>query len=202
MIPQPHTPEIIPDYIRHQGLRGLLCLVMLCNSCLQAQVKTVFAEGVDFTRYKTYNLTDWPRDSDLLINDSDKKRVVNALISEYSRRGLTLVEEFDSGHATVAFYIVLSKEQSIMEYKAHLSSIGCEPKWGWVSGGGIKSETYNAMDYVKGTLVIDMYDADGRELVWQGVTTRILKDDPTSRDKSIPKHIKGLMKSYPVKPVK
>ncbi len=72
--------------------------------------------------------------------------------------------------------------------------------WGW--GGGSSNTTYTENDYIKGTLVMDVYDNETKNLIWQAVASGTVKENPKNRDKSIPKTVKKLMKKFPIVPVK
>ncbi len=125
---------------------------------------------------------------------------MDALKKELRIRGLSLVEESDSSDAIIAIFIVIEEETGTADYKLHMEKIGCRPSWGWVTGACIKCEVYNEFDYVKGTIVLDVYDCSNRSLLWQGVNARILKDHPAKREKTIPKHVGKMMKQFPIKP--
>jgi hypothetical protein len=69
------------------------------------------------------------------------------------------------------------------------------------AGMGTSTTTFSEDDYNVGTFVVSMHDGTGKHLVWQGVITSVVKEKPQKREKSIPKKMKKLFKSYPVKPV-
>ena len=68
--------------------------------------------------------------------------------------------------------------------------------WGW--GNGHANTTYSENDYIKGTLVIDVYDNSTNQLIWQGVASGTVKENPKKREKSIPKTVGKLMKKFPI----
>jgi hypothetical protein len=85
-----------------------------------------------------------------------------------------------------------------------MGGYGYGPRWGWGMGAGMgtSTTTYVEDDYMEGTLVMDMYDAKSKSMVWQGILNTNVKENPEKREKSIPKNIKKLMKEYPIKPTK
>jgi hypothetical protein len=46
-----------------------------------------------------------------------------------------------------------------------------------------------------------VFDAESKKLIWQGVVSGEIDDNPNSRERNIPRVVKELMKRYPVKPV-
>ena len=47
-----------------------------------------------------------------------------------------------------------------------------------------------------------MYDAQSKDLLWQGVAKGTVSEKPEKREKKIPKSIKKLMKKFPVDKLK
>lgn len=183
----------------------LLIAVLFLNSYSFSQVKADYDKAVDFKEYKTYVFKGWEKDSDQQLNDFDKERIVNALTSEFTSRGMSQVES--DADVAITLYIVLNKKTSTTAYTNFNGGMGYGGRWGWGYGrGGMgmgsATTTYDESDYNEGTFVVDMYDADSKKLVWQGVITSVVKEKPEQREKSIPKKMKKLMKKYPIDPIK
>lgn len=175
------------------------CLFFLLNLSAFAQVKSDFDKNTDFTQFKTFSFEGWQKNSDSLINDFDKKRILDALKSEFEARGMTYVKE-GKADVSIALYLVLNNKTSTTAYTDYMGGMGYGPGWGWGMGPGMGSSTttYQEDDYTEGTLVVDMYSTSDKKLLWQGILTTVVKDSPKKREKSIPKNIKKLMKKYPV----
>jgi hypothetical protein len=71
---------------------------------------------------------------------------------------------------------------------------------GWGMGGS--TTTYSESDYVQGTMVIDIFDNESIDLIWQGVGVGTIKEKPEKREKSLPKSIAKILKDFPIAPVK
>lgn len=167
------------------------------------QGKSNYDKDIDFSKYKTYAFAGWQKDSDQQLNDLDKNRVLEAFKSELDARDMTLVKS--NPDATITLYIVLEDKTSVTAYAKYTGAFGYRGGYGYgVDGAGLSSSSsnYNVEDYTVGTLVIDMYDEEGKNLLWQGILNKTLKSNPKKREKSIPKNIGKLMKDYPVKPSK
>jgi len=181
----------------------MLLFVCLSNNVV-AQVKSDYDKNANFSEYKTYTFGGWVKDSDKILTDFDKKRITDALSNEFSSRGMSYVES--GGDAVITLFIVVNQKTSTTAYTNFNGGMGYYGRRGWGMGyGGMglsATTTYNQNDYLEGTFVVDMYDSKSKELIWQGIITSVVKENPEKREKSIPKKVKKLMKKFPVKPMK
>jgi ribosome recycling factor len=51
-------------------------------------------------------------------------------------------------------------------------------------------------------LVIDVFDKANKQLIWEGIATKTVDENPDTRDKNIPIAVAKLMRYYPVPPIK
>ena len=169
--------------------------VLLFN-CSSVKVTTDSEKSTDFSQYKSFSFLGWQNDSDKVMNEFDKKRMRDAFRNEFESRNLKLVEE--GGDMSVSLYIVVSKETSVTAYTNHYGGgYGRYRRYGggW---GGSSSTTYSENDYLKGTLVMDVFDEESADQIWQGVATGTVQEKPEKREKSIPKTVSALMKKFPI----
>jgi hypothetical protein len=54
-----------------------------------------------------------------------------------------------------------------------------------------------ASEYTEGTLVVDIYEAKTKQLMWRGVAQGELKDSPEKREKQLQKASDKLFKDFP-----
>lgn len=184
-----------------------LIVFLMTHNLSFAQVNTDYDKSTDFSKYKTYTFAGWQKNSDQVLNDIDKKRILDAFKAEFASRNMTLVTE--NGDATVSLYLVIDKKTSTTAYTDFNGGmgygIGMRRGWGMGVGGlgmGSATTTYNQNDYNEGTLVVDLYDEVSKSLIWQGTLQSVVSDKTSKRDKTIPKKISKLMGKYPVKPSK
>jgi hypothetical protein len=104
----------------------------------------------------------------------------------------------------ITLYLVLEQKTSTTAYTNYYGGRGygrySRGSWGWVNG--YANTTYSESDYIKGTLVIDVYDNSTNQLIWQAVASGTVKENPKKRDKGIPKLAAKMLKKFPVKPPK
>lgn len=175
-----------------------LLLSLLIADVSFSQVTSDYDKTVDFTKYKTYSIAGWQADSDKILNKFDKERILNALKAEFASRGLEYTE--DKGDAIVILYINVEDKQTTTAYSNYMGGMGYRGGWGYGMGMGNVSTTYSEQDYQQGTLVVDMYDQQTKELVWEGVIQTVVQEKPEKREKTIPKKVKKLMVPFPIAP--
>jgi len=177
----------------------LLAFAMAMVSCSTVKVVVDMDKNADFSQYKTYSFLGWQNDSDQILNEFDKKRIRDAFINEFERRGLKAVA--DNGDMQVSLFIVVDQKTSVSGYTNYYGGrYGGYYRYrgGW--GYGYANTTYTENDYLEGTLVMDVFDGKTKNQVWQGIATRTVNESPEKRDKTIPANIQALMRKFPVQP--
>lgn len=164
----------------------LITLAVLIYTSAFSQVTADFDKTVDFGKYKTYSFAGWQKDSGKILNDLDKKRFQDAFQSEFTERGLKIVT--DNADAVVTLYLVVDNKTSTTAYTSFNGGMGYGMGRGWgmgVGGVGLGSATttYNEDDYQEGTLVVDVYDASSKKLIWQGTSKGTVQAKPAKRKK-------------------
>ncbi len=180
-------------------MKTLLTIILsITFLTVQAQKVTVDQdESADFTKYSTYQFLGWQNDSDQVMNEFDQKRMRDAFQSELGARNLNLDES--STDMAISLYIVVNQQTSTTAYTNYHGGTGYRygrRGRGW--GNGSSTTSYSQNDYLQGTLVMDVFDVNTKELIWQGVATGTVNEKPEKREKSIPKMVKKLMKKFPI----
>ena len=182
---------------------SLTLLMLFVASVSFSQAKADYDKTVDFSKYKTYSFAGWQDGSDAILNDFDKKRIHEAFRNEFTARGMEYVQS--GGDAVVTLFITTADKVNTTAYTNYTGGMGYSGRWGYAYGGmgmGTATTTVSESEWTEGTLVVDMYDESSKNLVWQGILTSTVKENPQKREKSIPKNVSKLMKKYPVSPVK
>lgn len=181
-----------------------LFFTMLFVNIIFAQVKSDYDKEADFTTYKTYKFIGWEKNSDQILNDFDKKRILESFQKELTARGMT--KDDSNPDVGITLFIVVEQKTSTTAYTNYNGGMGYGyGRWGgWRAGYGMGSSTttYSEDDYLEGTIVIDFYDESNKKLVWQGILKKEVVENPKKREKTIPKAVNKLMYQYPVKPSK
>ena len=82
------------------------------------------------------------------------------------------------------------------EYQTFYNGLG--PGWGWW-GWGPRNETTEVVNYRTGTLVIDMYDARTKQLLWRGTADDTLSSKPEKNEKKLDKAVDKMFDKFPPK---
>ena len=76
---------------------------------------------------------------------------------------------------------------------------GYGPGYGW--GGGHSTTTYSEYDYTVGTLLVSVYDAEKKQLIWESRGEGTVDDDRSNNEEKVGKTVAKIMYEYPIKPV-
>lgn len=189
------------------GIIALLVAVVF-SACSSLKISTDMDKSADFAAHKTYEYYGWADNSDQILNQLDKERIEKAFGVELSQRGMTYVES--GGDLIITLYIVTQQKQQTTAtttgmgtgyggYGGYGGYYGYGPGYGW--GGGMATTTYNTYDYTVGTLVIDIYDAAEKKLIFESSASGEINDKTKGRDDRIAKTASKMMYEYPVKKI-
>ena len=177
--------------------------LLVFSSCSSVKFTADYDGDVDFTKFKTLSYYGWAEESDKILNKFEKERIEKAFGDEFEKRGFTYAER--DGDIIVSLFIVVDQKTGTSAYTNHYGGggpygyyggYGYGAGWGW--GMGYSSTSYHEYDYYVGTLVCDVFDSSTKKLIWQGVVTGEIDDNPKSRERNTPRVVKELMKKYPV----
>lgn len=184
------------------GVAGLILL----SSCSSLKVYSDVDSSVDFTKYKSLEYYGWADESDQLLSSLDKERIETAFGEEFKKRGIDVVES--GGDMIVTLFIVVEQKTATTATTTSMGGgyggyyggyYGYGPGYGW--GGGHSTTSIQEYDYNVGTLVCDVFDKTDEKLIWEGIGTGEINENPKNRDKNIPKTVQAIMSKYPVPPV-
>jgi len=181
----------------------LFVTVILFASCDSIKVVNDYDKSVDFKKYKTIQFYGWEENSDRILNRFDKERIENAVSLQFRKRGHRIVK--GNADLVVSLYVISetrTKETSttINTYVSVGSYYGYGPGWGW--GPSYSTTIVDKQKYQIGTLVISVYDAAQKRLIWEGVGQGSVNDNPGDRETGVNRAIDKIMYHYPVKPLK
>jgi Domain of unknown function (DUF4136) len=174
----------------------LLLLVVGVSGVRAQDVRYNFAQGEDFSKYKTYKWVSI-KNADQ-VDDITAKQITTALDTELAKKGLTKTDA-ESADLYVGYQTAIGTEKQLNSFN---SGWGYGPGWGggWY-GGGMGMTTVTTSTIYTGQLAVDMYDAAKKEMVWRGVASKTIdpKAKPEKRQKNITKSVEKLLKNYPPK---
>ncbi|MEN8250684.1 MAG: DUF4136 domain-containing protein [Bacteroidota bacterium] len=175
--------------------------LLLLGSCTSIKVVSDHDSSVDFTKFQTFEYHGWAEESNKLLTEFDQRRVENAFAGEFAKRGLKLVEE--NGDLIVTLYIVTEEKTkttastTTMGMGGYGSYYGYGPRYGWGPSMTSSYTTFDEYDYKVGTLVVDVYDANEKKLVWESSGSGTIQDNPNNREERIKIAVSKIMAKYP-----
>ena len=135
--------------------------------------------SVNFSSFKTYY---WARTDIVQGNDIVNQRIIAAVDRGMASRGWTKAPEGQADLAVVA--IVSTSEKQSLETLYN----GFGGGWGYAGWGPVET---TVRTYLEGTLLVDLFNAQSKKLVWRGVASDTVSDKPQKNadhiDKSVEK---------------
>ena len=166
----------------------LLLLTILLTSCSSVRVASDYDREVNFNQYESYAFFK-PGIDKAEISDLDKKRILRAIEAEMQRKGFTKSENPD-----LLVSIFTKTNENINIYQNNIMGWGYGWGWHpWYWGSGFNTVNRTS----EGTLYIDLIDAEGKELVWQGMGTAALASDVNKKQKRINEIVSEILEKYP-----
>jgi len=141
----------------------------------------------DFAGLKTYA---WAEQEHAEISELMQRRIVQAVDEQLQAKGFS---QADSNPDVYVTYHGDDNEQYVLDTTNY--GYGFGPSWYW--GGGMSTSTTQVRSYREGTLIVDMYSAAQKQLIWRGTVTATLDDNPQQVAKDISKGVQKLFKKYP-----
>jgi hypothetical protein len=159
----------------------LIAALALTAGAFAQDVKTDYDHHANFSQYHTYY---WSK-----VKTSDplwESRIQEAVDHELQSKGWQRVEN-DGDVALTA----VGSSHNQREYQTFYDGMG---GWRW---GGFGETTTQVENYQVGSLVVDLYDARNKQLIWRGVATDSLSSKPEKNEKKLEKSIDKMFEHFP-----
>jgi Domain of unknown function (DUF4136) len=160
-------------------------VLFLADASFAQQVKTDYDRAANFSQYKTYS---WEKvqTADPLWVDRIKAAVNAALAA----KGWTQVES--GGDISIIAMEIDRNHQTLNTYYDDFGD-----GWRWRGFGGFGESTTTSETYTVGTLVVDLFDAKTKMLVWRGVSSGMLSDKSDKNIKSLNRGVQKMFQHFP-----
>src|SRR5260221_3195134 len=168
----------------HRTIFVSVGLVLLAaTGAFAQQVKTDYDRSTDFGQYKTYS---WEKvqTQDALWVD----RIKGAVDAAMAAKGFTPVAT--GGDLAIVAMEMTQNHQTLNTYYDGFGG-------GWRWGGGFGNATTRVDNYKVGTLVVDLFDAKTKDLVWRGSSSDTLSDKPDKTSKNLDKGVQKMFEHFP-----
>jgi len=163
-------------------------LIFLFTSCVTVRVATDYDRDANFSNYNSFAFYK-PGIDKAQISDLDKKRILRAIETEMTAKGMMKSE-------TPSLLVsIFTKERQRVDVYNNNFGYG----WGWNPWyyGGYYGN--NVSQTTEGSLYIDLIDTKTNELVWQGVGTAnlVTSSDIDKRVERIQEIVHEILVEYP-----
>lgn len=155
-------------------------------------VKTDFDKDADFASIKTFAVkigTRWN-------NELSEKRVANEIQQTLTEKGWTSADA-DKADAIVVLHGATEKEKTLNTFYSGMGGYGGYGWRGWGGGMGMGSATTTTSEYLVGTLVVDIFNAKSKALMFRGTAQDELSDKPEKNVKKLDKASSKMFKDFP-----
>jgi hypothetical protein len=174
-------------------LRTAVCTLFFLaalGAAFAQHVKTDFDHKANFSQYKTYS---WQEIKP--ANSLWDARIKNAVDAQLTAKGWTQVDS--GGDVAIVAIKTTQTERSLQTFYN-----GFGGGWGWRGFGGMGEATTTEQDYKEGTLVVDLYDAKTKQLIWRGSAEDTVSDKAAKNEKNLDKGVAKMFKKFPPEPAK
>jgi hypothetical protein len=164
--------------------------LLLGTASFAEQVKTDFDRSANFSQYKTYSWEKVQTQDPLWVD-----RIKDAVNGSLSAKGWTQVE---SGGQVAIIAVEMTRNQQTL----NTFYDGFGGGWGWrrFGGGGFGGfgeATTTPENYRVGTLVVDLFDAKTKNLIWRGSASDTLSDKSEKNIKNLDKGVQKMFDHFP-----
>lgn len=175
-----------------KAVRALLAgslLVVFSTIAAAQDVKVDFDKAFDFSTARTYAIkigTSWG-------NNLSERRVLDEIDQGLAGKGLKKVDEGQANLRVVLHGATQTKHDATTFYSGMGGGYGY--RYGGFGGTGTATTMVN--EYKVGTLVVDMFDAKTKNLVFRGTAEDEISDKPEKNAKKLEKASEKMFKDFP-----
>jgi Domain of unknown function (DUF4136) len=162
-------------------------LVLFASTSRAQQVKTDYDRNANFGQYKTYS---WEQ---VKTKDTlDVDRIKSAVNAALAAKGMNQVAS--GGDVSIIALEMTQNQQTLNTFYD-----GFGGGWGWrrFGGGGFGEATTTTDTYKVGTLVVDLFDAKTKALLWRGSSSDTLSNNSSKNIKNLDKGVEKMFKKFP-----
>jgi hypothetical protein len=159
--------------------------LFLAHASFAQQVKTDYDRAANFSQYKTFSWEKVQTPDPLWVD-----RIKAAVDAALAAKGWTQVES--GGDISIVAIEMNRDHQTLNTFYDDFGG-----GFRWRGFGGFGESTTTPETYTVGTLVVDLFDAKTKDLVWRGVSSGMLSDKSNKNIESLNKGVQKLFQHFP-----
>lgn len=180
--------------MKKQKLPVLFAAVLAICVALFADVKTDYDHHADFSKYHTYS---W-----LKVKANDQlwqERIQRDVDMALQEKGWQRVAS--GGDASVSAFGATTEQPTMQTFYDGFGGGG----WGWRGFGGdgfggLGTATTTVENTPVGTLVVDLFDSQSKQLLFRATATNTLSGSAEKNEKKLKSTVEDMFKHFPPKP--
>jgi hypothetical protein len=157
--------------------------LLFATTSFAQQVKTDYDRSANFSQYKTYSWGKVQTQDPLWVD-----RIKGAVNTALTAKGMTPVAS--GGDVSVVAIEMTKSQQSLDTFYNGFGG-------GWRWGGGFGDATTTVHNYKVGTLVVDLFDAKTKTIIWRGSSSDTLSDKSDKNIKNLDKGAEKMFDHFP-----
>jgi len=164
-------------------------LTLIGAAAFAQDVKTDFDKSANFGAIKTFQVkigTSWN-------NQISEKRISDEITQTLTEKGWTKTDA--NPDALVLLHGATEKQKSLNTF--YSGGYGGYGYRGWGGMGGMGTATTTTSEYLVGTLVVDIFDAKSKSLMFRGTASDEISDKPEKNIKKVQKVADKMFKDFP-----
>jgi hypothetical protein len=185
-----------------RALTALAALSMV--ACSGLSVTQDFSPGTDFSRLQSWDFMPAseraggdPRGD----NDIVEQRIRGAIETQMAAKGFQQVNSGDVDFR-VGYYLILDDRVDYHTVNTYYGGgWGYGRMYGGRYGGGYGGSQTTAVEYTQGSLIVDFFDLESKELVWRGSAEGKVHEtaDPMQKQERVNLAIQKILAQFPGK---
>ena len=174
--------------MQHKLFASVGIVLLAATASFAQQVKTDYDRSTDFSQYKTYSWEKVQTQDPLWVD-----RIKEAVNAALAAKGWT---QAPSGGNVAIVAVEMTQNQQTLD--TFYNGFG----GGWRWGGGFGNTTTTVDNYKVGTLVVDLFDANTKKIIWRGSSSDTLSDKSDKNIKELDKGVQKMFARFPPEPKK
>jgi hypothetical protein len=158
---------------------------VLTAALFAQQVKTDYDHNANFGQYKTYSWEKVQTKDPLMVD-----RIKDAVNAALTAKGWTQV---DSGGDVCIVAMEITRSQQTLNTLYD----GFGEGWRWRGFGGFGEATTTTETYQVGTLVVDLFAAASKNLIWRGSSSDTLSNNADKNTRNLDKGVQKMFEHFP-----
>ena len=157
-------------------------MFVLASASVAEQVKTDYDRSANFGRYKTYSWQQVSTRDPLMVD-----RIKSAVNAALAAKGWSEVPS--GGDAALVAIETTQNQQTLNTF---YNDFGGGWRWGEMGDASTTTQTYKV-----GTLVVDIFDASDKKLIWRGSASDTLSNNSDKNIKELDKGVNKMFNHFP-----